>query len=222
MYVRRAFFLFLPSIFPFFSSLTLPPSQAVARILETDPTPEVPLTICTDSAYTIGGSLSLTFLPSPPPLTPFLLSAVFSTWLEGWKKRNWRNASGDPVANQDLIRYVLSLLALRTSSSASSSASTSNSKKNNTANITFQKVKAHVGIEGNEQADRLANHGAFKDVLEDRDYAKDTRENEKKLREKKGAGVKVEDVEWLIAGIEEGDLLDEDELRELEEKQAFD
>ena len=33
-----------------------PPSQAVARILEMDPTPHLPLTICTDSQYTISGA----------------------------------------------------------------------------------------------------------------------------------------------------------------------
>lgn len=33
-------------------------NQAVARILETDPCPEEPLLICTDSKYTIEGELT--------------------------------------------------------------------------------------------------------------------------------------------------------------------
>ncbi|GAA6044713.1 hypothetical protein NBRC10513_004577 [Rhodotorula toruloides] len=150
---------------------------AIARILETDPHPDEPLTICSDSEYTI---------------------SVFSKWIPNWKRRGWKTADGKTVANQDMIRYVLSLLALRAASSSSKSA---------LANITFQKVKAHVGIEGNEQADRFANNGAMMPEVPDRDFAAATKENEKKLKAK-GAPVQVEDVKWEIE-VEEGDLLDE-------------
>lgn len=89
------------------------------------------------------------------------------------------------------------------------------------ANITFHKVKAHVGIEGNEQADRFANNGAMMPKADERDFAQATRDNERKLKERKQGGVKtVEDVEWSV-DVDEGDLLDQDELKELEEKQAF-
>ncbi|GAA6054566.1 hypothetical protein JCM3770_006035 [Rhodotorula araucariae] len=162
---------------------------AVARILETDPHPEEPLTICSDSEYTIG---------------------VFSKWIPSWRRRGWKTADGKPVANQDLIRYVMSLLALRTPADS----------KSPLANITFQKVKAHVGIEGNEQADRFANNGALLPAVADRDFAQATRENEQKLRARKAPVSRVEDVEWSVE-VDEGDLLDGDELRELEEKQAF-
>ncbi|GAA5978893.1 hypothetical protein JCM11641_003606 [Rhodosporidiobolus odoratus] len=147
---------------------------AVARILESDPTPDLPLTICSDSEYTIG---------------------VFSKWIPGWKRRGWKTSDGKAVANQDLIRYVLSLLALRTPAGSTSP----------TANITFHKVKAHVGIEGNEQADRFANNGAMKPEAEDVDFAALTAENERKLRARKGTVTSVEDVQW---GVEESDLLD--------------
>ncbi|GAA6027007.1 hypothetical protein JCM8097_006034 [Rhodosporidiobolus ruineniae] len=170
---------------------------AVARILETDPTPDLPLTICSDSEYTIG---------------------VFSKWISGWKRRNWRTADGKPVANQDLIRYILSLLALRTPPPASTSSY--GSPPSSLANITFHKVKAHVGIEGNEQADRFANNGAMMPEVEDRDFAADTKANERKLKERRGAKASVEDVQWDVE-LEEGDLLDEDELRELERTQDF-
>uniref|UniRef100_A0A0K3CHT9 ribonuclease H n=1 Tax=Rhodotorula toruloides TaxID=5286 RepID=A0A0K3CHT9_RHOTO len=124
--------------------------------------------------------------------------AIFSKWIPNWKRRGWKTADGKTVANQDMIRYVLSLLALRAASSSSKSA---------LANITFQKVKAHVGIEGNEQADRFANNGAMMPEVPDRDFAAATKENEKKLKAK-GAPVQVEDVKWEIE-VEEGDLLDE-------------
>ncbi|BGP22868.1 ribonuclease HI [Rhodotorula toruloides] len=163
--------------------------KAIARILETDPHPEEPLTICSDSEYTI---------------------SVFSKWIPNWKRRGWKTANGKTVANQDMIRYVLSLLALRAASSSS---------KSPLANITFQKVKAHVGIEGNEQADRFANNGAMLPEVPDRDFAAATKENEKKLKAK-GASAQVDDVKWAVE-VEEGDLLDESELRELEETQDF-
>ncbi|GAA5938404.1 hypothetical protein JCM3775_000883 [Rhodotorula graminis] len=163
---------------------------AVARILESDPHPDKPLTICSDSEYTIG---------------------VFSKWIPGWRRRGWKTSDGKPVANQDLIRYILSLLALRMPADSTSQL----------ANITFHKVKAHVGIEGNEQADRFANNGAMMPKVADVDFAQATRDNERKLKERKQGAVKaVEDVEWSV-DVGEGDLLDEDELKELEEKQAF-
>ncbi len=32
-------------------------------------------------------------------------------WHEGWLRRNWRNAAGDPVANMDLWRGLLDAAA---------------------------------------------------------------------------------------------------------------
>jgi hypothetical protein len=66
----------------------------------------------------------------------------------------------------------------------------------------------------------MANHGAFKEVAEDRDFAKLTRENERLLREKKGTKASLEDVEWAVQ-IEEGDLLTAEELLEFEDRQSF-
>ncbi|GAA5996307.1 RNA-DNA hybrid ribonuclease [Rhodotorula paludigena] len=165
---------------------------AVARILESDPHPDEPLTICSDSEYTIG---------------------VFSKWIPGWKRRGWKTSDGKPVANQDLIRYILSLLALRMPADSTSPL----------ANITFHKVKAHVGIEGNEQADRFANNGALMPEVAERDFAAATRDNERNLRTRASGGAavsRVEDVEWSVE-IEEGDLLDEEELKALERTQEF-
>jgi hypothetical protein len=66
----------------------------------------------------------------------------------------------------------------------------------------------------------MANHGAFKETLPDRDFAGETKENEKKLRARKGAVQRVEDVAWGLK-IEDGDLLSAEELQELGENQAF-
>ncbi|GJN88506.1 hypothetical protein Rhopal_001472-T1 [Rhodotorula paludigena] len=139
--------------------------------------------------------------------------AIFSKWIPGWKRRGWKTSDGKPVANQDLIRYILSLLALRMPADWTSPL----------ANITFHKVKAHVGIEGNEQADRFANNGALMPEVAERDFAAATRDNERKLRARASDGAavaRVEDVEWSVE-IEEGDLLDEVELKALERTQEF-
>lgn len=61
------------------------------------------------------------------------------------------------VSNQDLIKYIDALLFRRESSIRSG--------------VHFEWVKGHAGTHGNEEADRLANEGAVKSALPDRDYA---------------------------------------------------
>lgn len=208
-------------------------SQAVARILESDPHPDLPLTICSDSQYTIDGKL----IPTPslckacPPFSALTGSThtVFSKWIPGWRRREWKNSEGKPVANQDLIRYVLSLLALRTRPDSASSSSSSSSSDSALANITFQKVKAHVGIEGNERADQFANNGALLPAVPERDFERAAEDNRRKLEARNRGGAtaapvpKLDEVEWSVelGELEEGDLLDEEELRRLSETQDF-
>ena len=57
-------------------------------------------------------------------------------WHQGWVRRNWRNASGDPVANMDLWRPLLELTRQHT--------------------VHWHWVRSHIGIKLNERADRLA------------------------------------------------------------------
>ncbi|SCV69007.1 BQ2448_2027 [Microbotryum intermedium] len=190
MYASRASF-FTSVQIPWYrtdSSRSICP-QAVARILEEDPHPELPLTICSDSQYTI---------------------SVFSQWIPAWRARNWKTSNGSPVMNQDLILYILSLIASRPSADP----------KSLTSNISFRKVKAHVGIAANEEADRLANLGALKTVTRDRDFAKEAKELEEKVKKEKKGFKRADSVEFEVE-VEEGDLLTEEELRELDEKQDF-
>ncbi len=58
-------------------------------------------------------------------------------WLEGWKKRNWKNAAKKPVKNRDLWEKLDALLADH--------------------EIDWHWVKGHSGDAGNERADQLAN-----------------------------------------------------------------
>jgi ribonuclease HI len=60
-------------------------------------------------------------------------------WIVGWKARNWRTADKKPVKNDDLWK-ALDVLA-------------------NQHNIEWIWVRGHVGNDGNERADSLANEG---------------------------------------------------------------
>lgn len=62
-----------------------------------------------------------------------------SEWIHGWKARNWRTASKDPVKNADLWQALDAAQAQH--------------------NIEWRWVKGHAGHPGNERADQLANRG---------------------------------------------------------------
>ncbi|GBQ89517.1 ribonuclease H [Gluconacetobacter johannae DSM 13595] len=64
-------------------------------------------------------------------------------WHTGWVRRNWRNASGDPVANMDLWRRLLDVSARH--------------------EVSWRWVRGHSGDENNERVDRLAT--AARDAL---------------------------------------------------------
>lgn len=63
-----------------------------------------------------------------------------TTWITGWKLRNWFNASGKAVKNADLWRELDEL--------------------NDQHDVTWQWVKGHAGNELNERADALARKEA--------------------------------------------------------------
>lgn len=66
------------------------------------------------------------------------LKQGIETWLEGWKRKNWKTASGKPVKNQELWQRLDSL--------------------NQKHDIKFIWVKGHAGHEENERADILARN----------------------------------------------------------------
>ncbi|KAG1754741.1 natural resistance-associated macrophage protein-domain-containing protein [Suillus paluster] len=89
----------------------------------------------------------------------------FESWLPKWSVNGFRTANGQPVKNAELIRYLAALLYARERAGPK---------------VRFKHVRGHVGIEGNECADRLANDGTLKPELPERDWVQLTRDLENK------------------------------------------
>jgi len=83
-------------------------------------TPDLNIWLYTDSTYVIRG---------------------ITQWIWGWKKRNWQNAEGNPVSNQDLWKQ-LEIQVTRL-------------KKIN-CKIDWRYVRGHQGVPGNERVDEIA------------------------------------------------------------------
>lgn len=66
----------------------------------------------------------------------YLVNAYNSNWVEGWKKKNWKNSSGEQVKNIDLWQELEALRQIHT--------------------VTFVKVKGHADNEFNNRCDELA------------------------------------------------------------------
>lgn len=72
----------------------------------------------------------------------YVVKCFNDRWYEGWERRGWKNASKQPVANQDLWRPLVGLYLERAHE------------------ITFRWVKGHSGDRFNDVADRLATEAA--------------------------------------------------------------
>ena len=66
----------------------------------------------------------------------YLVKAYNNNWVEGWKKKSWRNSSGEQVKNIDLWQEIEALRQVH--------------------EITFIKVKGHADNEFNNRCDELA------------------------------------------------------------------
>lgn len=90
----------------------------------------------------------------------------FESWFPKWSANGFRTANGQSVKNAELIKYLAALLYARERAGPK---------------VVFKHVRGHVGIEGNECADRLANDGALKPELPERNWEQLIRDLEKKL-----------------------------------------
>lgn len=93
--------------------------MAVIRALEKLRDRSGPIALYTDSVYVILG---------------------ITRWCWGWQKRGWKTAEGGDVANQDLWRRLIALVAARGKANP----------------IQWKFVKGHSGIPGNERVDEIA------------------------------------------------------------------
>lgn len=81
----------------------------------------------------------------------FIIQAFTQHWLDGWVKKGWKKQKNEPVANADIWKKIYPLY-----------------KK---LDVNFLKVKAHSGIEHNEQVDDLARAAAMgSDLVVDEGY----------------------------------------------------
>lgn len=71
----------------------------------------------------------------------FLINAVTS-WMPSWKRNNWKLQKGGMVKNVEDFKVLDELI------------------KDSTLEIRWNYVKGHAAIKGNEEADKLARHGA--------------------------------------------------------------
>jgi ribonuclease HI len=70
----------------------------------------------------------------------YVVNAFNQHWIQGWKKRNWKNSKKEPVANIDLWKRLLKAMEDHTA--------------------TFCWVKGHDGHPENERCDELATTAA--------------------------------------------------------------
>lgn len=70
----------------------------------------------------------------------YVVKAFTDRWVDGWKRRGWKNAKKEPVKNQDLwMRLIAALEGHR---------------------VSFHWVKGHAGHPENERCDELATTAA--------------------------------------------------------------
>lgn len=80
-----------------------------------------------------------------------------TSWIHGWKKNGWKNASKKPVENKELWIELDEL-------------------KSKFKEIQFIKVKGHNGVELNELADDLANKGVEQAKLDSKNAVNEIKE----------------------------------------------
>ncbi len=94
---------------------------AVIRALERTRQDRGPLEVLSDSLYVLRG---------------------ITQWIWGWRKRGWKTAEGQDVANRELWQALAAEVALR--------------REAGDPSIRWSHVRGHVGIPGNERVDSIA------------------------------------------------------------------
>lgn len=75
---------------------------------------------------------------------------ALTKWADKWSRNGWKTGDGKDVLNKDVILNTVQTMKLINA----------RYREKGWGDLQFEYVKGHAGIEGNEQADRLANLGA--------------------------------------------------------------
>ncbi len=78
----------------------------------------------------------------------YVVKCFHERWYEGWRRRNWRNSQGKPVANRELWEALFELTV------------------DAARDVTFSWVKGHSGDPMNDFVDLLATRAADRQVGE--------------------------------------------------------
>lgn len=82
----------------------------------------------------------------------YVVNAFNQRWIDGWKRKGWRNSQKQPVKNADLWKRLLSAMEPH--------------------EVTFRWVKGHAGHPLNERCDELATAAADGcDLMEDEGFS---------------------------------------------------
>jgi ribonuclease HI len=71
----------------------------------------------------------------------YLINCMKEGWWHGWITNGWRNSKKQPVANRESWEQLIEIMM------------------NEFMDVTWHKIKSHIGIYYNERADRLADRG---------------------------------------------------------------
>jgi len=93
----------------------------------------------------------------------YVVNCFRDGWWKGWKKRGWKNAKKEPVANRDIWEPLIDLYLSRSDE------------------IEFRWVKGHAGNEWNEVADKLAVAGAESQIDDSHESAEPSRESNARI-----------------------------------------
>lgn len=77
---------------------------------------------------------------------------ALTTWIQKWERNGWRSKANQPVVSKDLFVRARDMLGALAEGGV---------------RVTFEHVRGHMGVWGNEQADRLAVAGAQMEVDEE-------------------------------------------------------
>src|SRR6056300_631463 len=112
----------------------------------------------------------------------FIVQAINKNWLQNWVRKGWKKSGNEPVANADIWKPIYKLYT----------------ELSDEVEINFIKVKAHSGVEFNEEVDDLAKAAAMQDELHnDKGYeGSDTNSSDSTLFKEVKNNINIQNVDY--------------------------